>query len=261
MRPVIKTIIVDDHQHAIAHLRQLLQYKNDICVLDEASNAAEAFDKIKQHAPDLIFLDVEMPEKSGFDLLTEMLNNQVQLPAIIFTTGHNAYAIKALRSGAVDYLLKPVSSDELDAAVRRFLSSRESTNNNALTHQIHEILQNINTNNRILIPTITGYKNVHTSDILYVRRDANASGRIYIHYNKKTNEPIPACFALKYVADLLPENRFFQTDRNIIINLDYLFEIETKSRECILVKNGERTTLPISRQRLRDFKIQFLKEQ
>src|SRR3954454_20153075 len=111
----MKAIIIDDERLARAELRKLLQEFPEIEVIDEASNAEEGLQKIEAGNPDLIFLDIQMPGKTGFDLLSEL----DRAPQVIFATAYDEYALKAFEVNALDYLLKPVEPKRLADAVMK----------------------------------------------------------------------------------------------------------------------------------------------
>ena len=111
----VRTIIIDDERLARNELKKLLQEFGEIEVIDEAANVNEGLEKIEQHNPDLIFLDIQMPGKTGFDLLEELDRS----PKVIFTTAYDEYALKAFEVNALDYLLKPVEPKRLSDAIQK----------------------------------------------------------------------------------------------------------------------------------------------
>jgi len=111
----VRTIIIDDERLARNELKKLLQEFGEIEIIDEAANVQEGIEKIEMHSPDLIFLDIQMPGKSGFDLLEE-LN---YAPKVIFTTAYDEFALKAFEVNALDYLLKPVDPKRLADAIQK----------------------------------------------------------------------------------------------------------------------------------------------
>ena len=121
----MKALLVDDERLARSGLRRLLQSHDDVTVVGEAANADEALSQIRRLNPDVVFLDVEMPGRSGLELLEELED----FPAVIFTTAYQEYAVRAFEVSALDYLLKPIAADRLDAAldkVRKIVSPRGS---------------------------------------------------------------------------------------------------------------------------------------
>src|SRR6478752_5516112 len=125
----MKAIIIDDERLARTELRKLLQEFPEVEIVDEACNAEEGLQKIENHNPDLIFLDIQMPGKTGFDMLGELDH----APQVIFTTAYDEYALKAFEVNALDYLLKPVEPRRLADAIEKLKktfngSSAEKTN-------------------------------------------------------------------------------------------------------------------------------------
>jgi two-component system LytT family response regulator len=119
----VKALLVDDERLARSGLRRLLQSHDDVTIVGEAANADEALSQIRRLNPDVVFLDVEMPGRSGLELLEELED----FPAVIFTTAYQEYAVRAFEVSALDYLLKPIAADRLDAAldkVRKIVSPR-----------------------------------------------------------------------------------------------------------------------------------------
>src|SRR4028119_23335 len=111
----VRTIIIDDERLARNELKKLLQEFSEIEVIDEAANVEEGLEKIEQHNPDLIFLDIQMPGKTGFDLLEELHRS----PKVVFTTAYDEFALKAFEVNALDYLLKPVEPKRLSDAIQK----------------------------------------------------------------------------------------------------------------------------------------------
>src|SRR3954469_4215121 len=118
----IKAIIIDDERLARTELKKLLQDFSDIDIIDEAANVDEGVEKIETQNPDLIFLDIQMPGKTGFDLLGEL----EKAPHVIFTTAYDEYALKAFEVNALDYLLKPVEPRRLSDALEKLKKSHTS---------------------------------------------------------------------------------------------------------------------------------------
>src|SRR4028118_874649 len=117
----MRAIIIDDERLARTELRKLLGDFPEIEVIDEASNADEGISKIESHNPDLIFLDIQMPGKTGFDLLAEL----DRAPQVIFTTAYDEYALKAFEVNALDYLLKPIEPKRLADAIQKLALQEE----------------------------------------------------------------------------------------------------------------------------------------
>ncbi len=119
----MKALLVDDERLARSGLRRLLESHDDVTIVGEAANADEALSQIRRLNPDVVFLDVEMPGRSGLELLEELED----FPAVVFTTAYQEYAVRAFEVSALDYLLKPIAADRLDAAldkVRKIVAPR-----------------------------------------------------------------------------------------------------------------------------------------
>src|SRR6478735_3585878 len=130
---MIKAIIIDDERLARNELRKLLQEFPEIEVIAEAANASEGIERIENMNPDLIFLDIQMPGKTGFDLLSEL----DRTPNVIFTTAYDEYALKAFEVNALDYLLKPVEPKRLADAIHKlqYEISKEKNDTNGMLNR------------------------------------------------------------------------------------------------------------------------------
>lgn len=120
----VKALIVDDEELARFELRRLLRAHPKIEVIGEAKNGEEALDLIGEHSPEVIFLDIQMPEMTGFDLLEKI---ETRLPVVIFTTAYDQHAIRAFEVNALDYLLKPIAPERLEAAISRLGTQQPAT--------------------------------------------------------------------------------------------------------------------------------------
>src|ERR1041385_7720955 len=132
----MKAIIIDDERLARTELRKLLQDFPEIEIVDEASNADEGIQKIENHNPDLVFLDIQMPGKTGFDMLSELDH----APQVIFTTAYDEYALKAFEVNALDYLLKPVEPRRLADALHKLHTAEGVNNSHTPVHENRTML-------------------------------------------------------------------------------------------------------------------------
>src|SRR5438067_7912524 len=142
----MKAIIIDDERLARTELRKLLQEFPEIEIVDEASNAEEGLQKIENYNPDLIFLDIQMPGKTGLDMLTELDHS----PQVIFTTAYDEYALKAFEVNALDYLLKPIEPRRLADAIEKL---RKSNGGSHLERSLNHIENNslLNENDQVFV--------------------------------------------------------------------------------------------------------------
>lgn len=133
----IRTIIADDEELARRGLRALSQRCEDLELICECRNGLEALDAIHQHRPDLVFLDVQMPGKTGFDVISAIADGQH--PHVVFVTAYDKFALRAFEVHALDYLLKPVNEERFDAAVARVREAMSHATDNAIAQRVREV--------------------------------------------------------------------------------------------------------------------------
>src|ERR671924_114483 len=124
----LSAVIVDDEQLARDELSYLLKSVDDVHVIAQGKNGVEAVNLIKEHSPDIVFLDVQMPGLDGFGVIKKLIDKKVRLPQIVFATAFDQYAVKAFEVNAVDYLLKPFDKKRVSQSVQKARSTLESSN-------------------------------------------------------------------------------------------------------------------------------------
>jgi len=236
----LKAIIVDDERLARAELKKLLQDYPDIDVVDEAANAEEGVDKIESQNPDVIFLDIQMPGKTGFDLLTDL----EKAPHVIFTTAYDEYALKAFDVNALDYLLKPIEPKRLADAVHK------------LQYEISKERQGIHGVNR---GPLTEADQVFVKDgercwfvkLSEIRLFESVGNYAKVFFG--TNKPL-ILKSLNALEERLDDRIFFRANRKHIINLRWIEKIEPYFNGGLLVelKGGEK--IEVSRRQTVKFK-------
>lgn len=237
----MKAIIIDDERLARLELRKLLQEFPEIEVIDEAVNAEEAISKIETAQPDLIFLDIQMPGKTGFDMLAEL----DKTPHVIFTTAHHEFALKAFEVNALDYLMKPVEPKRLADAIQKLQLSEnkevrtenEFTNNSILTE-----------NDQVFVKDGERCWFVKLSDIRLFESVGN-----YAKVFFGTNKPL-ILKSLNALEERLDEKTFFRANRKHIVNLRMIEKIEPYFNGGLLLdlKGGEK--IEVSRRQTVKFK-------
>lgn len=249
-------LIIDDESKSRKSLRQkLAEYCPQIEVTGEAANGLEGLTAIAQKQPDVVFLDIEMPNMNGLQML-EQLNNFSG--AIIFTTAYNEYAIKAFKFSAFDYLLKPIDIEELKDTVNRFVLLKEKKESTDITSPAMQL--------QILLSQLQGkaegFKKIaiHTQDALHffeldeiIRFEAHSN---YTHIYFKTGAKLVASKTLKDFEDILPPNQFFRVHHSAIINLKYVRKFMKGDGGSIEMNDG--TLVDISRRKKDDF-LQMIK--
>ena len=198
---MIKAILIDDETHCRETLSiQLKKYCSEVQLLAQSILAAEGLEAIARHQPDVVFLDVEMPTMNGF----EMLQQFSQIPFdVIFTTGYDAYAIKAIRFSAIDYLLKPIDKDELKKAVAKVSQKAD----HSLNQQLDVLLEKLDNKHpflqKIALPTLDGFELVSLENILHCEADSN-----YTQVVLKNAKKILVSRTLKEIEELLEGHVF-----------------------------------------------------
>jgi two-component system LytT family response regulator len=207
---VTKTILIDDEPNTRAALRALLQhYCPDVTVIGEAASAEEGLQLLRTHPPDLLFLDVEMPLGSGFDLLDMLGSASFD---IIFTTAHDRYALRAIKCCALDYLLKPVGVAELRAAVVK--TQRQKAPVVAQLHALHDNLRARNgPAGKVVLPTTQGFEVVDVARIVRCQADDN-----YTLFVLEGKEKILVSRTLKEYEELLADFDFLRIHQSHLIN-------------------------------------------
>ena len=237
---MIKAVIVDDEQLAIESLQwEIENFSQDVKVVETFTNPKEAISGINYLKPDLVFLDIEMPEIDGFQLLQLLDYRNFDL---IITTAYNQYAIQAFKANAIDYLLKPVDPDDLIQAVEKVKKRQGS---NFATKNITTVLDKLVKNNmerysKIPLPLNQKIVLVKPEDILYCKSDGS-----YTSVYMKQGEDYLVSKSIKYIEDLLPKDYFIRTHKSFIVNLHEIKEFLKHGSGEIILTNGK--TFPISR--------------
>lgn len=211
---MIKAVIIDDEQHCIDRLCSLLPaiINPAIQLAGTAQTVDEGLALISKHQPQLVFLDVQIADKTGFDLLKAIPDAQFQ---VIFTTAHDKYALQAFRFCALDYLLKPVDADELQNALMKVTSMK---NNNGISEQISELLKGMsNKPRKIGVPTLNGIVFIPVSEIIRCHADGN-----YTELHLAGKKQMVVSKTLKEFENLLADYSFFRVHHSDLVNLDYV---------------------------------------
>lgn len=226
-------MLVDDELRGVISLQKLLELNcTEVDVIARCSSAEEAKEKIEQMQPQLIFLDIAMPGKTGFELLKELGKINFE---IIFVTAHNNYMVQAFHFSAVDYLLKPVDDDLLIEAVKRAGKRIEEKNSG---QQIETFLHNIQYKSgsqkmKLCIPSLKGFQVLEIQDIIYCEASSN-----YTNFHFANRPSICASKPIHEYEELLQDCSFVRIHKSFVVNLEHVTEYIRGEGGVVLMSNG-----------------------
>jgi two-component system LytT family response regulator len=235
---MIKAIIVDDEISAIKSLKwEIERFCEGIEISDSFTDPNEAISAINYLKPDCVFLDIEMPEMDGFQLLKSLKYRDFDL---IITTAYDNYAIKAFKESAIDYLLKPIDTDDLLKSVKKIKKNKEKNN---LGSELKKALENLlpKTNiNKVSLPLSGKTVFVNADDIIYCKSDGNYS-EIFLKEGQK--EMLSK--KLKEVEQLINNTNFFRVHNSYLVNINYIKEFIKSDGQYLVLEQG--ASIPVSR--------------
>jgi two-component system LytT family response regulator len=234
----MKVLVIDDERLARQELKKLLKKHQEIEIVGEAANADEAMVLIDEKKPDLIFLDIQMPGKTGFELLEEL----DEVPIVIFVTAYDEYAIKAFKVNALDYLLKPVEPKLLSAAIDKVFSIY-SNDKKEIEH-----VDKLSSDSQIFLKDGDNCWFVSLKDVRMFESEGN-----YVRVFFDNYKPL-ILKSLNNLEKKLDENTFFRANRKFIINLKWIESIENWFSGGLLVKLKGGETVEVSRRQAARFK-------
>ena len=245
----IKAIIVDDDFKSRELIHDFCKiYSNDkITIVDLCSSVDEAIISIANNKPDLVFLDIDMPQKNGFELIRHY--NVVPFE-IVFVTGHANEYIEAIKCSALDYLMKPINPLNIKSIIDRFEHKTEiSSNQNRF-----DVLKNnlVNTKKSIILPNNDGFKVIVINEIIYCET-SNGNGKCTI---ETTSEKIVVSKSLKEIFQLLADNSFLKVSSSAVVNKKFVKSFHTKNKKLTLLNDYSITVTEYNKSSLMDAIIQ-----
>ncbi len=233
----IRAIIIDDEKNSRDNTRMILnKYFSEIEIIGEAEDGAQGRKLIGQLHPDLVFLDVNMPEMNGLEML-ESIPEKDKNFYVIFLTAYSNYTIQAIRAGAVDYLMKPLMKDELMQAIKRvskFIQEKKSNENSLLNHS-----------NKLMVSHSKGFNLIDFNEIIMLEAAGN-----YTDFYLTGKRKIISSRTLKDYEDVLDKNIFFRVSRSAIVNLNHIKEYNNTDEMLTLSENHQ---IHISRTKWAEF--------
>ena len=234
----MKALIVDDERLARTELKRLLTPFKDIKVVGEAVNAEDALEKIQQFKPDLLFLDIQMPGKTGFEMLEELDS----VPTVIFTTAYDEYALKAFEYNALDYLLKPIEPKRLEETVNKLVEKKRKKTARDLDKEI------LMETDQVFVKDGERCWFVKLENVRLFESEGN-----YVRIYFSENKPL-ILRTLNYLDERLDNKTFFRANRKHIVNLKWIDSIEPWLNGGLLVKLKDGQKIEVSRRQAIKFK-------
>ncbi len=236
----LKAIIIEDEEEGRNLLTRMIQkYCNNIILCGAYETIATSIEPIQVIQPDIVFLDIELPNENGFALFDYFPSPTF---SVIFTTAYNQFAIKAFKMSAIDYLLKPIDLEELMAAIKKVEDNMTSKNNMDLIGLLKDNI--ISSKKRIAIAHTEGYDLLDMNDILWLEADSNYT-TIYLKGRK-----ITVSKTLKNMEDTLDASLFFRNNRSMLVNINCITQFKKTDNSIVLIDG---TSLPLSDARREDF--------
>lgn len=234
---MIRAIIVDDEENAVRSLKwEIEHFCEGMEVCEIFTDPLEAISGINYLKPDCVFLDIEMPQIDGFQLLDRLTFRSFDL---IFTTAYDNYALRAFKESAVDYLLKPIDSDDLKKAVSKIKVNKKS---DSLGTDLARMLENIENRRgaKVALSFVDKTIFVRTDNIIYCRSDGN-----YTHIFIKDQKKQVLSKKIKEVEALINDPEFFRTHHSYLVNLSYVKEFVKSDGQYLVLEDG--TSVPVAR--------------
>ncbi len=233
-----KAVIIDDENLATEIIKEYLQaFANQIKIMAVCYNGFEGYKAIQEYQPDLVFLDIQMPKLTGFELL-ELLQEP---PLIIFTTAYDQYALKAFDQNAVDYLLKPFSQERFDQAVNKALQMDRQQDNVKLKKLQNNIREDIQILDRVVVKTGNKIKIINTNQIHYLQAEDD-----YVCIITEEGKHLKQT-TMKYYEEHLSAAEFVRIHRSYLVNVTQILQVEPmeKTSHVAKLKNGDK--VPVSK--------------
>ena len=246
----LSAVIVDDEQLARDELTFLLKGVDDVNVVAQGKNGLEAINLIREHNPDLVFLDVQMPGLDGFGVIKKLLDKKVTLPKIVFSTAFDQYAVKAFEVNAVDYLLKPFDKKRVAQSIQKVRSKIEagaspSDKLETLVRMLES--QKPQSTSKVLIKSMGRLLLVDQRDICYASIEDGVITVVTAGVNGTEGQS--NCRTLEELLDSLDVNLFWRAHRSFLVNINRIKEVVPwfKSSYQLRMDDKKQTEIPVSR--------------
>jgi two-component system LytT family response regulator len=238
----IRVVIVDDEKLARDRIRRLLEQSDEYIIISECTNGTEAVNFLNSNETDLIFLDIQMPEIDGFEVVSQL--DSSKLPVIIFVTAYDKYALKAFEVHAIDYLLKPFDDERFNSALQHSKETLYNKSEDAFTEKIMGFIEERETSRqnkyleRITVKSAGRIYFVNTNDIIRIK----AAGKYLEILDSEREHTIRK--TMTQLKEQLDPDRFIRIHRSVIVNVDHIKEMQHwyKNEYIFILSNGEKFT-------------------
>ncbi len=235
---MIKAVIIDDEPTLQDVNKQLLaEYFPEIKVVGIANSVSSAVDTINHNQPDLVLLDIAIKEGTGFEVLQKLRPYTFK---VVFITGFDSYAIKAIKYSALDYILKPVNEIEFQQAIKRAVNEIKAKSDTSVQSDIlMESFKKETQSKKLVLKTTESLNIVDIADILYCQSDNS-----YTTFYLTDNEKITVSKSIKEYDELLSEYNFFRTHQSYLVNLNFIKKVDKSDGGFVIMKN--KREIPVS---------------
>jgi two-component system response regulator LytT len=244
----LNAIIVDDEQLARDELQYLLKNVSDVTVIAQGKNGVEAVNLIKENAPDIVFLDVQMPGLDGFGVIKKLLDKKIQLPQFIFATAFDQYAVKAFEVNAVDYILKPFDKKRVLQAIEKVKARRKEAGSHSedKLDTLVKLLeaQKPGATNKVMVRAAGRLMLVDQRDICFASIEDGVISIVTSQMEGQSN-----CRTLEELLESLDSNQFWRAHRGYVVNINRIKEVVPwfKSSYQLRMDDKKQTEVPVSR--------------
>ncbi len=242
----LSAVIVDDEQLARDELSFLLKSVDDVAVVAQGSNGLEAVNLIKEHSPDILFLDVQMPGLDGFGVIKKLLDRKVLLPQIVFATAYDQYAVKAFEVNAVDYLLKPFDKRRVTQAVEKARKKLQTTS--PATEKLDTLVKMLEAqrpqNSKVLLRSAGRLLLIDQKDVCFASIEDGVITVVANNVEGQSN-----CRTLEELLADLDPGMFWRAHRSYVVNINRIREVVPwfKSSYQLRMDDRKQSEIPVSR--------------
>jgi two-component system LytT family response regulator len=245
---VLSAVLIDDQEICTEILKDMLEKDSpEVDIVAVCHSGKEGIRAIRKHEPELVILDVEMPEMNGFEMLRQIKDPDFE---VIFTTAFDKYSIEAIRFSALDYLLKPLIPHELKAAIEK-VGNKQNKN---ISRQFKALFKNLQGTkrpvNQVALPSLEGLIFVNVTDVIHCESDSN-----YTTLFLKSGEKMVVTKTLKDIEGLLEGNNFFRIHHSHLINMMHIKKYIRGNAGYVVMSDG--TDINVARNRKEEFLTQF----